>query len=166
MFLSSSKHWLIVVYTGAYEVELIPDPKHTTSLSKKNQAFWLRYSHRHNCPCKHRRTLRRYCRTPLRQKWKFPRVCQSLAAIGIVSSCGAVVPGILRQFHAGKILAYSFPLSYDIGTSVRHEISFEVFSVAVFTTHGAGGYSTDVERIAGAYVQGIVSSEIMCMQRL
>ena len=26
-------------YTGAYEVELIPDPKHTTSLSKKNQAF-------------------------------------------------------------------------------------------------------------------------------
>ena len=57
-------------------------------------------------------------------------------------------------------------LSYDIGTSVRHEISFEVFSVAVFTTHGAGGYSTDVERIAGAYVQGIVSSEIMCMQRL
>jgi len=26
-----------------------------------------------------------------------------------VSSCGAVVPGILRQFHAGKILAYSFP---------------------------------------------------------
>ena len=63
----------------------------------------------------------------------------------------------------GKDAGIFIACRYDIGTSVGHEVGFQVFTVSILTTGCPCRYHTDVECVARTYMQGIVSAEVMGM---
>ena len=57
------------------------------------------------------------------------------------------------------------PVNNHIRTTVRKKISFQILTITILTSGRTGRNHTDIKRITRAYMQSIISPEVMCMQR-